>query len=121
MHSNEYLFIVYPFFDYEYCYEMIKCETIKENIRNIVKGELCEMCHILRWRLQTIRFGRDSTRHVRAVRAMAFARFDIKALAGGCQVFVYAILYAPRHDVLNTASLGAYFSLIIACFSVLKH
>ena len=52
---------------------------------------------------------------------MAFARFDIKALAGGCQVFVYAILYAPRHDVLNTASLGAYFSLIIACFSVLKH
>ena len=33
----------------------------------------------------------------------------------------YAILYAPRHDVLNTASLGAYFSLIIACFSVLKH
>ena len=65
---------------------MIKCETIKENIRNIVKGELCEMCHILRWRLQTIRSGRDSTRHVRAVRAMAFARFDIKALAGGCQV-----------------------------------
>ena len=92
MHSNEYLFIVYPFFGYEYCYEMIKCETIKENIRNIVKGELCEMCHILRWRLQTIRFGRDSTRHVRAVRAMAFARFDIKALAGGCQVFVYVVL-----------------------------
>ena len=91
---------------------------------------------------------------MRAVRAMAFARFDIKALAGGCQVFCvcgfvgfgsqaqglimqrcvgevvldepgfsvgYAILYAPRHDVLNTASLGAYFSLIIACFSVLKH
>jgi hypothetical protein len=26
----------------------------------------------------------------------------------------YAILYAPRHDVLNTASLGAYFRLITA-------
>ena len=33
----------------------------------------------------------------------------------------YAILYAPRHDVLNTASLGTHLSLIIACFSVPKH
>ena len=33
----------------------------------------------------------------------------------------YADSYAPRRDTLNTASLGAYFSLIIACFSVLKH
>ena len=33
----------------------------------------------------------------------------------------YSNSYVPRHDVLNTASLGTHLSLIIACFSVPKH
>ena len=40
---------------------------------------------------------------------------------GRVRFFVYVVLYVPRHNVLNTASLGTHLNLIIAYFSVPRH